>query len=89
MIGSFLSDSSNQRKIAVAICAFLALFSNKVPILANVSPELLMTLIGAVSVWILQSGAKAAVQAHADGKVAVVEAQKVAPQTALAAPPAP
>ena len=69
MIGTFLSDASNQRKIAVALCSFLALFSNKLPFLASVNPEIIVTLLAVVAGWILQSGAKAAVQAHADGKV--------------------
>lgn len=69
MIGTFLSDASNQRKIAVALCGILALFSSKIPFLADIKPEMLMTLIGAIGAWVLQSGVKAAAQAHADGQV--------------------
>ena len=75
MIGQFLSDSSVQRKIAVAIAALLALFSNKLPFLANVSPDMIALAIGTIATWILQSGIKAAVVAHADGRV---EAAKIA-----------
>lgn len=67
MISTFLSDASNQRKIAVALCAFLALFSARVPLLADVKPEMIMALIGAIATWIAQSGLKAAAQAHAEG----------------------
>ncbi len=65
---SLLSDSSFQRKIAVALCAFLALFSAKIPFLASVTPEMMMAFLGVVAIWIGQSGAKAAVQAHAEGQ---------------------
>lgn len=69
MIGRFLTDASNQRKLAVALCGFLALFSAKLPFLADIKPEMLMTLIAAVGAWVLQSGVKAAAEAHADGQV--------------------
>ena len=68
-MGSFLSDASNQRKIAVALCAVLGLFSSKIPFLANVNPEMVAVVIATVAAWILQSGVKAAAQAHADGAV--------------------
>jgi hypothetical protein len=64
---AFLQDSSNQRKLAVAIAASLALFSSKIPFLANVEPGQIQWLIGALAVWIGQSGLKAAAEAHAEG----------------------
>lgn len=66
-MGNFLGDSSNQRKIAVALCAILALFSSKIPLLAEVKPEMLMSLLGIIAVWIHQSGGKAAAEASAEG----------------------
>lgn len=87
---AFLQDSSNQRKLAIALCGFLALFSSKVPFLADVNPDNIQFLIVAITGWIAQSGLKAAAQAHAAG---VVEAAKVqTPADAakvLAAPPVP
>jgi len=74
-MGSFLSDSSNQRKIAVALASFLALFSNKLPFLASVNPEIIMTMLAVIAGWILQSGVKAAAQAHADGQTAAALVQ--------------
>ena len=73
-MGSFLASSSNQRKIAVLIVAVLGLFSSKLPFLANVTPEMLLGVIGTIAAWILQSGVKAAAQAHAAG---LVDAAKV------------
>ena len=64
---TFLQNSSNQRKIALAIAAFLALFSQKVPFLADVNPDNIQFLIVAIVGWIAQSGIKAAAQANADG----------------------
>ena len=87
MIGTFLADSSNQRKIAVAFAALLALFQSKIPLLSEVTPERIEWVLGLVAVWIAQSGAKAIVQAHADGKVAVVNAQAQTPAAALAEAP--
>ncbi len=82
MIGRFLSDSSNQRKIAVAIASLLALFAGKIPFLANVSPDMIALAIGTIAAWILQSGVKAAVEAHADARV---EAARIVAGTAEAA----
>ena len=86
---NFFSDSSNQRKIAVALAAFVALFAQKIPFLAEVTPERIEWVLGLVAVWVAQSGAKAMIQEHAAGKVAVAEAQKVSPADALAQPPKP
>jgi hypothetical protein len=86
---NFFADSSNQRKIAVALAAAVALFAQKIPFLAEVTPERIEWILGLVAVWVAQSGAKAMVQAHADGKLAVAEAQKVSPADALAASPKP
>ncbi len=69
-MGSFLSDASNQRKIAVALAALLGLFANKVPFLASIQPEVIVTVIATIAAWVLQSGHKAAAEATADGVVA-------------------
>jgi len=69
-IVSLLQDSKFQRKVAVALAAFLALFSSKVPFLADVNPDNIQYLIGALAVWVAQSGAHAAMQAHAEGQKA-------------------
>lgn len=83
----FLTD--NKRAIAVALAAFVALFASKLPLLSEVTPERIEWVLGLVAVWLAQSGAKAIVQAHADGKVAVVEAQAKSPAAALAEAPKP
>lgn len=83
----FLTD--NKRAIAVAIASTLALFASKLPLLSEVTPERIEWVLGLVAVWVAQSGAKAIVQAHADGKVAVVQAQLQSPSEALAAAPKP
>ena len=81
----FLTD--NKRAVAVALAAVLALFGTKLPMLADIPPERIEWILGIVTVWIAQSGAKAIVQAHADGKVAVVNAQAQTPAAALAEAP--
>lgn len=83
----FLTD--NKRAIAVAIASIIALFASKLPLLSEVTPERIEWVLGLVAVWVAQSGAKAIVQAHADGKVAVVQAQFQSPSEALAAAPKP
>ena len=85
----FFSDKSNQRKIAVALAAALALFGEKVPFLQEISPERIEWVLALVGVWLAQSGVKAAVEAHAEGKVAVVAASAVKPADALAEAPRP
>ncbi len=67
MIGKFLLDSSNQRKIALIICGFLTLFSNKFPFLSDINPEMIMTFVAVVGGWIIQGGIKSAAIAHANG----------------------
>ena len=83
----FLTD--NKRAIAVALAGVIALFQTKLPLLSEVTPERMEWFLGLVAVWVAQSGAKAAVEAHAEGKLAVVEAQKVSPADALAEAPKP
>ena len=85
----FFSDSSNQRKLAVAIAALVAFFSDRVPLLKEVSEARIEAFLAILGVWLAQSGAKAMIEAHAEGKVAVVEAQKESPADALAAAPKP
>lgn len=65
---AFLQNSSNQRKIAVAIAAILALFSSKLPFLADVNPDSIMAFLAVLATWIAQSGLKASLQAKADGE---------------------
>lgn len=86
---NFFADSSNQRKIAVALAAVIALFAQKIPFLAEVTPERIEWVLGLVAVWVAQSGAKAMIQEHAQGKLAVAQAQAVSPADALAAAPKP
>ena len=69
-IVSLLMDPKFQRKLALAVAAFLALFSSKVPFLADVNPDNIQFLIIALATWIAQSGAHAAMQAHAEGQKA-------------------